>query len=164
MIFDAEPILVLPNRHRHDIRPFHFAQQLLDHMNESAVYSEPDLRQFKSRLDQLHHLIREDTASGRHPEAMTRLLERKLNDCGTSSFLSSRLRSCFDGCGCDHWVGIDAIVESMEDSLSELPEELYPIHQKLVQMRRQLVALGAKPKPAKAELKTLVEELRKIDA
>ena len=52
----------------------------------------------------------------------------------------------------------------MQDSLAELPEELIPIHQKLVHLRRQLVALGAKPRPPKAELKVLQEELRKIDA
>lgn len=114
-------------------------RQLLDHMSESAVYSEPDLNSFRTRIDQLHALIREDTESGKHPEAMTRLLERKLNDCG-------------------------AIVDAMQDSLAELPEELIPIHQKLVHLRRQLVALGAKPRPPKAELKVLQEELRKIDA
>jgi hypothetical protein len=56
------------------------------------------------------------------------------------------------------------IVNSMKESLSELSEELFPIHQKLALLRRQLVALGAKPKPPRAELKVLQEELRKIDA
>lgn len=52
----------------------------------------------------------------------------------------------------------------MRESLSELAEELVPIHQKLVHLRRQLVVLGAKQKPPKPELKVLLEELRKIDA
>lgn len=52
----------------------------------------------------------------------------------------------------------------MKESLSELSEELFPIHQKLVILRRQLVTLGAKPKPPKTELRLLQEELRKIDA
>lgn len=51
-------------------------------MNESGVYSEPDLRSFSQRIEQLRSLIREDAASGKHPVAMTRLLERKLNTCG----------------------------------------------------------------------------------
>jgi len=42
--------------------------------------------------------------------------------------------------------------------------ELVPIHQKLVTIRRQLVALGAKEGPQKAELKPLQEELRRIDS
>ena len=51
----------------------------------------------------------------------------------------------------------------MKESLSEIDIELVPIHQKLVHLRRQLVALGSKPVPPKAELKVLQEELRKID-
>ena len=42
--------------------------------------------------------------------------------------------------------------------------ELLPIHTRLVQLRRQLVALAAKQDPSKAELKPIQEELRKIDA
>ncbi|KAF8317124.1 hypothetical protein DL93DRAFT_2134531 [Clavulina sp. PMI_390] len=114
-------------------------RQLLDHMNESNVFSEPDLRSFSARIDQLRTLIREDTASGKHPEAISRLLEYKLNVC-------------------------EKIVDSMHEALSELAEELVPIHQRLVHLRRQLVMLGTKPKPAKTELKALLEELRKIDA
>lgn len=52
----------------------------------------------------------------------------------------------------------------MHDSLSVLSVELVPIHQRLVSLRRQLVALAAKDHPSKVELKNLTEELRKIDA
>lgn len=45
-----------------------------------------------------------------------------------------------------------------------LSPELAPIHQKLVHIRRQLVALAAKEGSHKAELKPLQEELRKIDS
>jgi len=58
----------------------------------------------------------------------------------------------------------DDIVRSLQDSLSVLSVELIPIHEKLVTIRRKLVALGAKEGSHKAELKPLQEELRKIDS
>jgi hypothetical protein len=45
-----------------------------------------------------------------------------------------------------------------------LDPELIPIHERLVTIRRQLVALAAKDSSHKAELKPLMEELRKIDS
>ncbi|QRV88812.1 hypothetical protein RhiJN_16830 [Ceratobasidium sp. AG-Ba] len=113
-------------------------RQLLDHLNESAVYTESDLKPFRSRLDELREIVRKDTESGLHPPAMTKLLDRKLNEC-------------------------DAILSDLQDSLSVLSVELVPIHSKLVTLRRQLVALAAKPKPFKADLKPIMEELRKIE-
>lgn len=58
----------------------------------------------------------------------------------------------------------DALLKSMKDSLSEISPELIPTHEKLVQLRRQLVALAAKETPSKSELKQLRDELRKIDS
>lgn len=51
-------------------------------MNESAVYNEPDLAPFQKRLADLREIVRKDKESGKHPEAMTKLLDRKLNECG----------------------------------------------------------------------------------
>ncbi|KAG9079552.1 hypothetical protein FRC06_007663 [Ceratobasidium sp. 370] len=113
-------------------------RQLLGHMNESAVYTESDLKSFRIRLDELREIVRKDTDSGLHPPAMTKLLDRKLNDC-------------------------DAILSDLQDSLSVLSVELVPIHQRLVTLRRQLVALAAKPKAVKADLKPIMDELRKIE-
>jgi hypothetical protein len=60
-------------------------QQLLDHMRESMVYSEADLGPFQKRLAELRQIVQNDAAN--HPPAMIQLLERKLNQCGTSSVL-----------------------------------------------------------------------------
>ncbi|KDQ61670.1 hypothetical protein JAAARDRAFT_66748 [Jaapia argillacea MUCL 33604] len=114
-------------------------RQILDHMNESAVYNESDLLPFHRRLGELRQIVQNDAESGKHPEAMTKLLERQLNDC-------------------------DAILQSLEDSLAHLSPELVPIHEKLVGLRRKLVALAAKETFSKSELKPLQEELRKIDS
>ncbi|KAF8202212.1 hypothetical protein BJ912DRAFT_1019144 [Pholiota molesta] len=85
-------------------------RQILNHMNESAVYNEADLAPFHKRLSELRQI---------HPKALTKLLERQLNEC-------------------------DAIVKQLQESLSVLSPELVPVHQKLVTIRRQLVALGAR--------------------
>ncbi|KII87517.1 hypothetical protein PLICRDRAFT_43170 [Plicaturopsis crispa FD-325 SS-3] len=114
-------------------------RQILNHMNESAVYNETDLVPFRRRLGELRAILRHDAESKRHPEALIKLLERQLNEC-------------------------DAIVRSLEDSLAVLSVELVPIHERLVTIRRQLVALAAKEGSHKAELKPLQEELRKIDS
>ncbi|EIN06053.1 hypothetical protein PUNSTDRAFT_115424 [Punctularia strigosozonata HHB-11173 SS5] len=114
-------------------------RQILDHMNESSVYNESDLAPFHRRLSELRYIVQHDAESGKHPRAMTTLLERQLNDC-------------------------DALLRSLQDSLAVLDSELVPLHERLVNIRRKLVALAAKEGPHKAELKPLLEELRKIDS
>lgn len=114
-------------------------RQILDHMNESGIYNESDLKPFDQRLFDLRQIIQADVESGKHPLAMIKLLERQLNEC-------------------------DAVLTSMQDSLSVLSPELVPIHERLVNIRRQLVALAAKEKHQRAELKPLIEELRDIDS
>ncbi|KZV94594.1 hypothetical protein EXIGLDRAFT_736620 [Exidia glandulosa HHB12029] len=113
-------------------------RQLLDHMNESAIYGEADLEPFRARVDQLRGIVQADIDSGKHPEAMTRLLERQLNEC-------------------------DAVLNDMQESLSVLSVELIPVHEKLVGLRRQLAALSAKDSASKQDLKPIMDELRKID-
>ncbi|KAF9462920.1 hypothetical protein BDZ94DRAFT_1298219 [Collybia nuda] len=114
-------------------------RQILNHMNESAVYNESDLAPFHRRLGELRHIVQHDGERGKHPKPLIKLLERQLNEC-------------------------DAILQTLQDSLAVLSVELIPVHQKLVTIRRQLVALAAKEGSHKAELKPLQEELRKIDS
>lgn len=52
-------------------------------MNESAVYNEGDLVPFRKRLAELREIISRDAEAGKHPKALTKLLERQLNECGT---------------------------------------------------------------------------------
>ncbi|KAG2138903.1 hypothetical protein BD769DRAFT_1433824 [Suillus cothurnatus] len=114
-------------------------RQFLSHMEESGVYNESDLAPFQRRLGELRHIVQQDAEKSKHPEAMTKLLERQFNEC-------------------------DVIMRSLQDSLSVLSVELVPIHERLVTIRRQLVALAAKEGSHKAEIKSLAEELRKIDS
>ncbi|KAH9992782.1 hypothetical protein BJV74DRAFT_918493 [Russula compacta] len=113
-------------------------RKFLDHMDESAVYNESDLAPFRRRLSDLRTIIK-GSESGKHPEAMTKLLERQLGDC-------------------------ESVLNRLQDNLSVLSVELKPIHERLVVIRRKLVALAAKGGSPKVELKPLQEELRKIDS
>jgi chromosome segregation ATPase len=114
-------------------------RQILNHMSESGVYNESDLAPFSRRLQDLRSIVMVDASQAKHGEALTKLLERQLNEC-------------------------DAIVRSLEESLAVLSVELVPVHEKLVTIRRQLVALAAKQGSHKAELKPIQEELRRIDS
>ncbi|SNX84405.1 uncharacterized protein MEPE_03114 [Melanopsichium pennsylvanicum] len=114
-------------------------KQLLDHLQESGIYTEADLQPFGSRLIELRDIIRRDGECGRHPPQLTKLMTRKLEIC-------------------------EKTVRKLEGSLKVLSVELVPIHQKIISIRRQLAAAAAKLKPARAEIKQLQEELRKIDA
>ena len=67
-------------------------------------------------------------------------------------------------CSLSSPVNAENRVRNMDESLSVLSVELVPVHQRLVSMRRQLVALAAKDHPSKTELKSLMEDLRKIDS
>jgi len=95
------------------------AQQILEHMDESGVYNESDLAPFHRRLAELRWIVRNDAESGKHPMAMTTLLERQLNEC-------------------------EHVLQRLQDSLAVLSPELVPIHERLVNVRRKLVALAAK--------------------
>ncbi|KAI0788848.1 hypothetical protein C8Q75DRAFT_768208 [Abortiporus biennis] len=106
-------------------------RQILDHMNESGIYNESDLAPFHRRLAELRQIVRHDAESGKHPVAMTTLLERQLNEC-------------------------DIVLRSLQDSLAVLSPELVPIHERLVNIRRQLVALAANKAAKQAEHQALV--------
>lgn len=53
-------------------------------MNESAVYNDSDLAPFRRRLCELRNIVQHDAEAGNHPNALTKLLERQLNECGSS--------------------------------------------------------------------------------
>lgn len=114
-------------------------KQLLDHMDESGVYTEADLKPFSSRIQELREIVKSDERENKHPPQLTKLMMRKLEVC-------------------------QQLVSKLESTLSVLSVELLPIHQKLVSIRRQLFAIAAKRKPAKSDVKQLQEELRKIES
>lgn len=79
------------------MRPFFFChtyqsslvQQILNHMNESAVYNEADLKPFQKRLAELRQIVQQDGEHAKNPKAVTKLLERQLNECGLYRIITS---------------------------------------------------------------------------
>ncbi|EPQ28632.1 uncharacterized protein PFL1_03935 [Pseudozyma flocculosa PF-1] len=114
-------------------------KQLLDHLSESGIYTEADLQPFAARVAEMREIIRKDADSGKQPPQLTKLMMRKLEGC-------------------------EKVLKKLEGTLKVLSVELVPYHQKIVSIRRQLAAAAAKPKPARAEIKALQEELRKLDS
>ncbi|KAI0704334.1 hypothetical protein BC835DRAFT_1316734 [Cytidiella melzeri] len=108
-------------------------RQILDHMNESGIYNESDLEPFHKRIAELRQIVQQDAESGKHPVAMTTLLERQLNEC-------------------------DNVLRGLLDSLAVLSPELMPIHERLVNVRRQLVALAAKETASQAALALIPQD------
>src|SRR6266567_5557918 len=126
-------------------------------MDESSVYNESDLAPFRRRLNDLRTIIKSDSESGKHPEAMTKLLERQLWDSGVFP-ISSRPPPLVS----HH--ALESVLNRMQDNLSELSLELLPVHERLITIQQKLVGLAAKGGSVKAELKALQGELRKIDS
>lgn len=112
---------------------------MFDHLSESGIYTEGDLDPFSKRLSELRAIIRRDAEQGKHPPALTKLMMRKLEGC-------------------------EKQLARLLGTLKVLSVELVPIHQRLIAVRRQIVAAAAKPKIPRAEIKQLQEELRKIDS
>jgi hypothetical protein len=126
-------------------------------MDESSVYNESDLAPFHQRLNDLRTIIKIDSENGKHPEAMTKLLERQLWDSGVFP-ISNRPPLL-----ASHHA-LESVLNRMQDNLSVLSDELLPVHERLATIQRKLVGLAARGGSVKAELKPLQGELRKIDS
>lgn len=113
-------------------------RQIMLHMSETGAYTQEMLDPFNERLGSLKEILKKDSADGKHPEPIVRLMSRKLE-------------------------GVERQFNDLQSSLSVLSVELVPIHQRLVALRKQLSALSAEPKPSKTEFRAILEELRKID-
>lgn len=61
------------------------------------------------------------------------------------------------------WDACDRLVKKLAASLSQLAVELYPMHQRLITLRRLLASIAARPRPAAADVQPILAELRAID-
>ncbi len=134
-------------------------QQLLDHLNESGIYTQQDLQGFATRLQVLKTIIKKDREEGKHPDAIVKLMTRKLEDTGEFGPAYEAKPPPLT-----RVTPPERMLQTLLKSLSVLSVELVPIHQRLITIRRALAALSTIPKPSKAEIRPLVEELRKIDS
>ncbi|RSH89453.1 hypothetical protein EHS25_002002 [Saitozyma podzolica] len=132
-------------------------RQILSHMNESGAYTEAFLLPYRERLESLKQILRQDSAEGKHPEPIVRLMMRKLEGVGEYPERTSHLSR--------QWANrfAERQLNELFSSLSVISVELVPIHKKLVGLRKQLALMSAEPKPNKQEYKAIMEDLRKID-
>ncbi|GAA6011829.1 hypothetical protein JCM10207_004258 [Rhodosporidiobolus poonsookiae] len=122
-------------------------KRLLTHLNESGIYTEADLKPYQARLAELKEIIEEgahkadeaaDAQEKQRDEAMTKLLLAKWDIC-------------------------DRLVSKLSSSLSQLSTELYPLHQRLITLRRSLASIAARPRPQSSDVAPILSELRQIE-
>ena len=83
-------------------------------MNESAVYNETDLAPFHKRLAELRQIIHQDAESNKHPKAITKLLERQLNETGKFlDFISSDTKARIAAADMEYCHGDDVPSDSI---------------------------------------------------
>jgi len=123
------------------------------HMSETGAYTQEMLEPFSERLANLKEIMKRDSADGKHPEPIVRLMSKKLEGVGMSSH--SPILSYTDK--------QERQYNDLQASLSVLSVELVPLHQKIVALRKELSVMSAEPKINKAEFRNILEELRKID-
>ena len=121
-------------------------------MNETGAYTETFLEPFRERLDALKQIIKQDSADGKHPEPIVRLMMKKLE--GVGEFFPRRESGQLTS---------ERQLDDLFASLSVISIELVPLHKRLVALRKQLAVMSAEPKLNKTEYKACLEELRKID-
>lgn len=140
-------------------------QKLLDHMKESGVYTKVDLQPFKSRLAELKatimaevDLVQPGELDMPHPPAAPGTVAASIlnEDPEAHAALTKLLLRKHDKC--------ESRLVELLSSLQTISVDLVPLHQRLVTLRRQLIAIGSKGlKVNKTELDTVADELRKIE-
>ncbi|GAA5864873.1 hypothetical protein JCM8547_009257 [Rhodosporidiobolus lusitaniae] len=125
-------------------------KRLLTHLNESGIYTEADLKPYQSRLAELKELINDNEDSNNADE------ERKNSqDAARDKAMNKLLLAKWDAC--------DRLVTKLSSSLSQLSPELYPLHQRLITLRRSLASIAARPRPSANDVAPILAELRQIE-
>ncbi|CAB4434298.1 unnamed protein product [Rhizophagus irregularis] len=115
-------------------------KQCLDHLNESGVYTIDELTPYKNRLMDMKRIINNDEVNKAIAEPHLKLLNKKLISC-------------------------EKVLNQLLDSGLNLSDDLAPIHHRLVQIKRELGAIGARTDPDKiSDIRPYQDELRSIDS
>lgn len=112
-------------------------QSLLEHLHESQVYSDKDTAPIRTRLEEIKQII-EDDSSSESPEVI-QLIKQKLNVCFQAlKEVEEPMNALFEG--------------GLGDTFS-----------KLVTLRRDILAIGSKPRFNPAKLQPLEKTLQQIE-
>jgi len=116
-------------------------------VNESGIYTEADLKPYQSRLAELKLIINEGAPSEDDGRDET--------DRARDTAMTKLLLAKWDAC--------DRLVTKLASSLSQLAPELFPLHQRLITLRRTLAGIAARPRPSAADVAPILAELRQIE-
>ncbi|GAA5895767.1 Cub1p [Sporobolomyces salmoneus] len=132
-------------------------KRLLTHLNESGIYTEADLKPYQTRLSELKSIIREGD-----PSNLDRDQEERR---GTTQEVEEELErdKAMTRLMFEKWDACDKLVKKLSTSLTQLSPELYPLHQRLITLRRSLASIAARPRPQIADLNPILTELRGIE-
>jgi hypothetical protein len=112
-------------------------KRILDLLSESSTYTDNDLVPIRERLKEIRAIVDRDVEE-ESPEIIE-LIRQKLLVCDNS-------------------------LKQVEKSIETINPELNSVLQKLVYIRREIMAIGSKPKFNPTAFKPLLEELRKVEA
>ncbi|GAA6006772.1 uncharacterized protein JCM10292_005445, partial [Rhodotorula paludigena] len=122
-------------------------KRLLTHLNESGIYTEADLKPYQHRLAELKTIIEEGRPAADDPREPA---ERRRDEAMTALLLAK-------------WDACDRLVHKLASSLSSLAVELFPLHQRLITLRRTLAGIAARPRPSATDVAGILAELRQIE-
>ncbi|CAG8689894.1 22628_t:CDS:2, partial [Dentiscutata erythropus] len=113
-------------------------KQCLEHLNESGVYTQAEVSAYQNRLSEIRKIIYAEQNEG-IPEPQMKLLKHKLVSC-------------------------EMVLNQLLESESNMGEELVPIRQSLVEIKRNLGAIGAKGEAKISDIIPYQNKLRAIDS
>ncbi|GAA5835980.1 hypothetical protein JCM5353_002206 [Sporobolomyces roseus] len=135
-------------------------KRLLTHLNESGIYTSADLKPYQSRLSELKSIIKEGDPQNKMDKEERRGTVEECDEELEREIAMTKLMY-------DKWDACDKMVRKLSTSLSQLSPELYPLHQRLITLRRSLASIAARPSLSKSQITTelnpILSELRQID-
>ncbi|KAG1141581.1 hypothetical protein G6F37_008378 [Rhizopus arrhizus] len=113
-------------------------KHIFDRLNEAGVYEEEYLHPYKTKLDEIEKILVQDTKNDIVPEYAIQVLRYKFIQCGK-------------------------IYENLLNTIREVDDELIPIRDRMLRIRRNLSSICCKKEYTPDDIKPLQDELHEID-
>ncbi|GAA5982495.1 hypothetical protein JCM11641_006134 [Rhodosporidiobolus odoratus] len=126
-------------------------KRLLTHLSESGIFTSADLKPYQSRLAELKEIILTESAAAHSGGGPPKDEQEKERDEAMTKLLLAKWELC------------DRLVKKLSSSLTQLSTELYPLHQRLITLRRSLAAIASRPRPSSADVAPILSELRTLE-
>ncbi|GAA5916614.1 hypothetical protein JCM6882_009180 [Rhodosporidiobolus microsporus] len=132
-------------------------KRLLTHLNESGIYTSSDLKPYQARLAELKEIITsgEDSADADGGNASGATGDEAQKERERDEAMTRLLLAKWDVC--------DRLVTHLSLSLTRLSPALYPLHQRLITLRRSLASIAARPRPSASDVAPILTELRQLE-